>query len=164
VNDVNTNKAKKPSREQSYATVVVLVLIVLASLYYYSINQPTAQLIPNTTVTLYTGELASDEYGFGFTAKNLTSPGPTLTFKVGDVVKVTVHNVGTLPHSFEINTQNSTKGQELFNSEINQGTWISPGQTGSKVFKVTETGKFYYICPVPGHADFGMWGSCNIAS
>jgi uncharacterized cupredoxin-like copper-binding protein len=163
-NVTSSEHPKRASRKESYATVVVLVLIVLASIYYYSVNQPKAVLTPNVTVTLYAGEINSNEYGFGFAANSLTAPGPTLTFKVGDVVKVTVHNVGTLPHSFEINTQNTTKGQALFSSEINPGTFISPGKSASIVFKVTEAGEFYYICPVPGHAELGMWGHCKITS
>ncbi len=160
----SSEQPKRPSRKESYATVVVLVLIVLASIYYYSINQPKAELTPNVSVTLYAKEINSNLYGFGFTADSIISPGPTLTFKVGDVVEVTLHNMGTLPHSFEINTQNTTKGQVLFNSEINPGVYIQSGQTGSVVFKVTEAGDFYYMCPVPGHAELGMWGHCKITS
>jgi len=160
----SSEQPRKKSRKGSVATAVVLVLIVLASIYYYSINQPKAELTPNVTVTLYAGEINTNLYGFGYSATSITSPGPTLTFKVGDVVEVTLHNAGTFPHSFEINTQNTTKGQVLFNSEINPGVYIQSGQTGSIVFKVTEAGDFYYLCPVPGHAELGMWGPVKITS
>ena len=158
------NKPKNRSRKQSYATILVLVLIIIASFYYYDINQSKGVSAPNINVTLYAGEISATLYGFGFSSSNLTSPGPTLTLKVGDVVEMTLHNVGKMPHSFEVNTQNNTNGQVLFNSEISPRTYIQPNQIGSVVFKVTMAGDFYYICPVPGHAELGMWGPCKITS
>jgi uncharacterized cupredoxin-like copper-binding protein len=162
---ISTKKGNgRRSRKESYASIAIIILIVLASFYYYEANRPKAKLLANVNLVLYAGELSSTKYGFGYTANNITSPGPKISFKVGDVVSVTMHNVGKLPHSFEINTQNSTKGQVLFNSEIDPGTFVSPNQTGTVLFKVTKSGSFYYICPVPGHADLGMWGLCNIST
>jgi uncharacterized cupredoxin-like copper-binding protein len=166
-----TGNAPKKSNKVWYAlAVVIIAIIVIASVYYYYTTLPPSGggVTPNVTVDLYGGALANPtstaDYGFGLSANDLTSPGPTLNFTVGDVVKVTFHNVGTLPHSFEINTQNSTNGQVLFNSEINPGTYVQPGQTGTVTFTVDQAGDFYYICPVPGHADLGMWGHVTITS
>ena len=60
---------------------------------------------PNVSVTLYAGsnffKLCT---GLDNSANNITSPGPTLTFKVGDVVNMTVVNVGTMPHNWALTT------------------------------------------------------------
>jgi hypothetical protein len=72
--------------------------------------------------------------------------------------------VGTIPHSWKINTQNTTIGQVLFNTEINPGTYIAPGQSGSVTFTPTQTSNFYYICPLPDHAALGMWGIVVVTS
>ncbi|MCW3994826.1 MAG: plastocyanin/azurin family copper-binding protein [Candidatus Bathyarchaeota archaeon] len=149
------------SRRGLYAAIIIIVIIIIVvgvyvALTYKPSSTPSAGAIQ---VTLYAGEVSSTTYGFGNTSTSITSPGPTLTFKQGQEYTVTVHNDGALPHSWEINTQNSTSGQVLFNSEINPGTYISPGQSGSVTFTPTQTGNFYYICPVPGHAELGMWGN-----
>jgi uncharacterized cupredoxin-like copper-binding protein len=166
-----TTTTKKSNRAWYIVAVIIIVIIVVGSVAYYYSTLPSSGgggSTPNVTIDLYGGALASQSgtnvYGYGLSANDLTSPGPTLNFKVGDVVKVTFHNVGTIQHSFEVNTQNTTAGQVLFNSEINPGTYVQPGQTGTVTFTVTEAGNFYYTCPVPGHADLGMWGHCNIAS
>jgi uncharacterized cupredoxin-like copper-binding protein len=144
----------------------ILVLVFLLSIFSLSVLLGTIQAqTPTVQVTLYAGQISTSQYGFGNSSSSLTSPGPTLTFHVGDVVKVTVNNVGTMLHSWEINTQNSTRGQVLFNSDINPNTYIALGQSGSVTFTVSgNAGNYYYICPVPGHAQLGMWGNCIIES
>jgi FtsP/CotA-like multicopper oxidase with cupredoxin domain len=118
-------------------------------------------------ITLYGGPVssgASGTYGFGYTADNITSPGPTLTLHDGDVVTVTLHNTDTaLTHSFQVCSANSDTATVFFDSAINPGTYVAPGGTGTVTFTVSDhTGNYYYICPVPGHNDLGMYGVCNI--
>jgi plastocyanin len=108
---------------------------------------------PNVEITLY-----GKEYGFGYTETSINSPGPTITFAEGDVVNVTFYNVGATNHGWELVTARSG-GTELFSAYIAP---IAPGTHASVVFTVTQTGSFYYICPVAGHADLGMWGQVNV--
>lgn len=118
-------------------------------------------------ITLYGGPVssgASGTYGFGYSADNITSPGPTITLHDGEKVTVTFHNVDTsLPHSFAVTTGKSDSSTVLFNSETNPGTYVQPGQTATVTFTVSDNvGDYYYICKVPGHVDLGMWGNCVI--
>jgi nitrite reductase (NO-forming) len=106
--------------------------------------------------------LYASEYTFGFSQSALTSPGPTLELNVGDIVTVTVTNVGSVPHAWALTTSN-IDGTVLFGAAIGSSSNpLQPGQTGSDTFTVTQAGNFYYICPIPGHASLGMWGNIII--
>jgi nitrite reductase (NO-forming) len=50
----------------------------------------------------------------------------------------------------------------LFNAEIGANSYLEPGQKGTVIFTPNNAGSFYYICPVPGHAELGMFGSIVI--
>jgi uncharacterized cupredoxin-like copper-binding protein len=118
---------------------------------------------PNVSVTLYAGQISLTEYGFGNSSTSITSPGPTLTFKVGDVVNMTLFNAGTMPHNWALVTTNQTSASVLFGAQIASGSVpLQVNQTGSVIFRVTKSGNFNYICQVPGHVQLGMWGSVVI--
>ncbi len=160
------------------ATISVVIVAAGLSVMYFSgffgtgpTPSPTPSVSPSSsptatiTVTLYGGEISSTNYGFGNSSNSLTSPGPTLTFKVGDVVKVTFYNVGQNPHAWAITTSKASSSQVLFSAEIGSGTNpIAPGSSGSVTFTVTQAGNFFYICTVPGHSDLGMWGNVIVTS
>ena len=117
---------------------------------------------PNVEVTLYAGEIEG-AFAFGLSPDNLTSPGPTLRFKLNDVVKITLVNVGRIPHTFAVTERPVENSRVLFNSEI--GSVSSPVQPGSElsiVFVASQPGEFAYICTVPGHAALGMKGKVII--
>jgi uncharacterized cupredoxin-like copper-binding protein len=155
---------KRKSRTGLYAAIAIIVIIIVVGIAVAFVYTRPGSSSSAIKVTLYAGEIRPGTYGFG-NSSSVTSPGPTLTFKEGQAYTVTVDNVGTMLHSWEINTQNSTNGQVLFNSDINSGTYISPGQSASVTFTPNQTGNFYYICPVPGHASsFGMWGNVVVTS
>ncbi len=119
--------------------------------------------LPVVNVTLYEGEINATTYGFGNTSSSLTSPGPTLHFQVSDIVNVTVYNVGILPHAWALTDAPQTNANVLFNAEIGSAeSPLAPGTNGSVAFQVTQAGDFFYICPVPGHAELGMWGNVTI--
>ena len=116
-------------------------------------------LQPTVNITIYAKELQNGKFGWGFSSDNITSPGPILTFKVGDVVNATVFNVGKLPHAWRITDSNATNANVLFNAEVASGSSpLTPGASGSTIFTVNKAGNYYYICPVPGHVQLGMWG------
>ncbi len=153
----------------------LVVVVVLAAILYFAVMfvlifnaQP--QLIsnsnlnktPTVNIVLYEGEISPTKYGFGNSSTQLTSPGPTIRFKLSDVVNITVVNVGTMPHAFEITNTPKTGSTLLFNAQIGQSSYLEPGQKGTIIFTPTKAGSFYYICPVPGHAELGMYGAVVI--
>ncbi len=142
------------------AIIVIVVIVVGVVLYEQSLSPaPSGNVIQ---LTLYEGEISSSSYGFGSSSTSLTTPGPTLTFNMSQTYKMTVNNVGALPHSWAITAQQSSTSAPLFNSAINPGTYIAPGQSGSVTFTPNQSGNFYYVCPVAGHSDLGMWGNVVI--
>ncbi len=156
------NSAKKKSNVGWYIAAVVIIIIVIAvGVYLYEMSlspSPGGGGGTPTAMTLYEGEVSTTQYGFGTSASSLASPGPTLTFTEGQSYTMTVYNVGAITHSWAIASSNTGTPSPLFNSEINPGAYISPGQSGSVTFTPNQSGNFYYVCPVPGHSDLGMWG------
>jgi uncharacterized cupredoxin-like copper-binding protein len=116
---------------------------------------------PTVNILLFAGETSDNKMGFGTSANALTSPGPTLRFTLSDVVNLTIINVGKMPHAFAITEMPQTGAAVLFNAEVASSTNpLSPGQQASVIFSPNYAGStFYYICPIPGHAEAGMWGS-----
>jgi len=138
--------------------VALAALVLLAAAVFAGIGTTSPLPPPNVSVTLYAGNTLT-LYGFGNSSNTITSPGPTLTFTVGDVVNMTVINIGSMPHNWALTTTNQTSAKVLFGAQIDSGTVpIEVNQTGSVIFKVTKSGNFNYICQVPGHVTLGMWG------
>lgn len=123
-----------------------------------------AQSSDPTQITIYAGEVSSSQYGFGNSTSSITSPGPTITLKEGTTYTVTVDNVGTMPHAWEISSTKAITTSPLFNAGIDITSYISPGSSGSVTFTPNKTGNFYYVCTVPGHIALGMWGSLVVTS
>jgi uncharacterized cupredoxin-like copper-binding protein len=149
---------KDISRRWLFGGVIALAVAVLLAASVIP-GVTTTSTVPNVNVILYEGAVSSSLYGFGYSANNLVSPGPTLTFKVGDIVNVTVTNVGQLPHNWAIVSTNQTSAPVQFKAQIRSASSpLQHGESGSVVFTVTKAGDYYYICQVPGHVDLGMWG------
>jgi len=118
---------------------------------------------PTVSATLYSGEISLGQFGFGNSPSSITSPGPTLTFKVGDMVNMTLVNAGSMSHNWALVTTNQTSGSVLFGAKIASGSApVEANQSGSVIFTVTKAGNFYYICQVQGHVQAGMWGNVVI--
>jgi len=148
--------------------VAVIIVVIVGALIYYqmTLNTPSQSQMINVNITLYEGDSVGGAGilgAFGFSQSNLTSPGPTLAFKVGDVVNITVYNVGSISHNWAIVSSTSPGlfgDPVLFNVHVASGdNPLTPGQHGHDVFQVTQAGNFYYICQVPSHVDLGMWGN-----
>ena len=120
---------------------------------------------PTVNILLYEGEISGSQFGFGYSPNTLTSPGPTLRFTISDVVNITVVNVGKMPHAFAITKAPMTGATVLFNAEIGSvANPLQPGQSGSVIFTPNNAGSsFFYICPLSGHAEAGMYGSVVIS-
>ncbi len=149
--------SKGKSRTSLYAIIaIIVVIIIVVGVVFGLMNNPPAN---GTPLTLYAGEVNSAAYGFGNSASSLASnPGPTLTLKQGTTYTMTVNNVGTMPHAWEISSQKAT-GSVLFGAQIAPTSYIQPGASGSVTFTPNQSGNFYYICPIPGHVALGMWGN-----
>jgi len=136
------------------------ILILLSGAVLAGVGTPPPLPQPNVSMTLYAGEVNLTQYGFGNSSTSITSPGPTLTFTVGDVVNMSVFNAGTMPHNWALTSSNDTSATVLFGAKIDSGSVPIPvNETGSVVFKVTKSGNYFYICQVPGHVQLGMWGN-----
>ena len=158
---------------KSYLPLVLIIM--LAAILYFSViavlvfnvqppltSNSNSNKTPTVNIVLYEGEIAPTKYGFGNSSNLLTSPGPTIRFNMSDVVNITVINVGSMPHAFEITNAPKTGSTMLFNAEIGASSYLEPGQKGTVIFTPNNAGSFYYICPVPGHAELGMYGSVVI--
>ena len=143
-------------------TFLALTLIVAIGLL--SVSAATVKAQTGTALTLYAGEKSSSTYGFGSSSSNIASPGPTLNLVEGTTYTMTVHNVGTMDHSWEISTSKSITTTPLWGAGIDITTYISPGGQGSVTFTPTQTGNFYYLCTFPGHIELGMWGNVKVTS
>ena len=140
--------------------VALAILVILAAAIIAGVGAP---LKPTVSETLYAGQVSLTVYGFGSNATDIISPGPTLNFTVGEIVNMTVYNVGTMGHNWVLVNDNATSAKVLFGAQIDSGSLPIPvNETGSVVFKVTEPGNYYYICQVPGHVQLGMWGKVVI--
>ena len=121
---------------------------------------------PTVNIILYMGEFNGKLYfGSSSMMSMSSSPGPTLRFSLSDIVNVTVINVGSEPHAFAITDAPATGATVLFNAEIgSSNNPIQPHQDGSVVFSPNNAGQtFFYISPLPGQAEAGMYG-CVIIS
>jgi uncharacterized cupredoxin-like copper-binding protein len=161
--------------QKSYVPLIIIALLAAAffvatlAMLVLPIQPPLLSSVqisktPTLYITLYGGEISQSKFGFGLTPNNLTSPGPSLTFKTTDVVSLTFVNVGQMAHAFAITDSPNYKGKLLFNAAVGSGSNpLSSGQSGTVVFQPNTMGNEYYICSIPGHADsLGMWGTVTI--
>ncbi|HIQ13619.1 MAG TPA: hypothetical protein EYH44_04465 [Thermoprotei archaeon] len=123
-----------------------------------------AALEPTVEVILYAGELEVDgglAYGFGLSPDEISSPGPDLEFKQGDVVRFIIRNVGEIPHNFAI-----VRAVDPLNPDIvddYQTPNINSNEEIAIVVQFNQVGELQYQCTVPGHSDLGMWGNITIS-
>ncbi len=133
-------------------------------------SEATATPVPTakssgTNLVLYEGPLTSGTvgstiYGFGDTATNITSPGPTLYLQKGVTYTMTVYNLDpSMMHSWEIVATKAVSNTPLWGAGIDITNYIPSGSFGSVTFTANETGNFYYVCTRPGHIDLGMYGN-----
>jgi nitrite reductase (NO-forming) len=173
------NMPKKSNTGYYIAAAVIVIVIIVVGIVAYEATlsspnptpSPTGSTTPSPSssgstisVTIYAGEVSASQYGFGNSASSITSPGPQLTFKVGDTVKVTLVNSSpTVPHNWAIVNAQSSTAPVQFNAQIQSASNpVAPGGSASVTFTVTQAGSFYYICQVPGHVALGMYGTVTV--
>jgi plastocyanin len=101
---------------------------------------PSGAPAPAVTVTHVTVKMT--EYHFALSVKKVPT-GP---------VVFTVVNSGQLPHIFEI--QRLHKVTPL----------MQPGRRYVMRVTFTKPGKYYYLCPVGAHVQYGMFGTLPVAA
>jgi FtsP/CotA-like multicopper oxidase with cupredoxin domain len=150
--------------------VLALILIIAVVLFLVLPIQPpytgtiASTQIPSVSITLYAGEISDSQYGFGTEPNNLTSPGPTLRFTTSDVVNLTVVNVGNKPHAFQITNAPQAGAQSLFDANIASiDAPLNRGESKSVIFSPNIPGDSYYISPISGQSELGMWGAIIVA-
>ena len=80
-------------------------------------------------------------------------PGPVIRVRVGDTVKVTIHNKATIPHSIDFHAARIAPNRAFRD--------VAPGDSLSFDFTATSPGVFMYHCgtaPVVHHIANGMYG------
>ncbi|MDX6631939.1 MAG: hypothetical protein QOH00_4185 [Gaiellales bacterium] len=77
---------------------------------------------------------------FKFALSKASAPKGTVIFKVT--------NKGSVAHDFKINGKKTSL--------------VNPGKSATLTVKFQKTGKFPYLCTVPGHAASGMKGTFTI--
>lgn len=155
--------SKGKSKTGLYAAIaIIVIIIVVVGVVVALMYKPGGT---GTPLTMFAGEVSTAAYGFGNSASSIaTAPnGPTLTLKEGTSYTMTVTNSGTMPHAWEI-TRDKTSSTVVWGAQIAPTSYISPGASGSVTFTPTETGTFYYICPVSGHVALGMWGTVIVTA
>jgi uncharacterized cupredoxin-like copper-binding protein len=138
----------------------MVLVIVLSSALAVTVKAQST----DPSLTLYAGELPSGTYGYGDSSNTLASPGPTLTLTEGTSYTMTVYNVGTMPHAWEITSSKTVSSSPMFGAGIDISSYISPGASGKVTFTPNQAGNFYYVCTVPGHIALGMWGNVVVQS
>jgi uncharacterized cupredoxin-like copper-binding protein len=91
--------------------------------------------VPQTAHAAATTQVKGREFRFTLSSKSVAKPG-TVTFNFT--------NTGTVAHDFKIDGKTTPL--------------VQPGHTAKLVVQFKKTGKFSYLCTVPGHAAAGMRG------
>lgn len=91
--------------------------------------------VPQTAHAAATTQVKGREFRFTLSSKSVAKPG-TVTFNFT--------NTGTVAHDFKIDGKTTPL--------------VQPGHTAKLVVRFKKTGKFSYLCTVPGHAAAGMRG------
>jgi FtsP/CotA-like multicopper oxidase with cupredoxin domain len=147
------------------ALIVAVVAYLVLPIQPPYVSRTTLQTeTPTLSITLYAGQLPNSKYGFGTEPTNLTSPGPTLRFQTSDLVNITLVNVDTVPHAFQLTNAPRKGASVVFGAVIaSVNDPLLTGESGSVVFHPNSPGtSYYYICPVSSHSEQGMWGAVII--
>jgi uncharacterized cupredoxin-like copper-binding protein len=111
----------------------LIALAVLGATLGVAVPATAAPAAKSTTITVRMVE-------FKFTLSKASAPKGTVVFKVT--------NKGHVAHDFKINGKKTPL--------------VSPGKSAKLTVKFQKTGKFPYLCTVPGHAASGMKGTFTV--
>ncbi len=143
---------KRRDQEMNVKRIIARILILCAVMCGAG-QVLKAQAATVRNFTLY-GSYVS---GWGFSASNITSPGPVIVVDLNDVVNLTLINVDTgyyaASHRFLLSYENSSTQHsgDVVSSDI------GPGQTVVLTFTANVSGTFTYYCvfhPSPMYGTF----------
>jgi nitrite reductase (NO-forming) len=108
-----------------------------------------------TTTKEVIGEMA-DGVTFNYWTFDGTVPGPFMRVRLGDTVRLTIHNDPTSlhPHNIDLHAVTGPGGGAA-------ATIVAPGETKTITFKALNPGLFIYHCAYPNaalHMTHGMYG------
>jgi plastocyanin len=154
------NMASKAAYIGIAVVVIIIIIVGVLAFVFLGGGGGGGGTLSGTNINIYCGE-----YGFGSSASNIGSPGPTMSLTAGTTVTVTLHNVGKMAHNWAI-VSDKTDGSTnvpFSGAQIASGSNpVAAGGTQSTTFTVGSSGNYYYICQVPGHVSLGMWGTVNV--
>jgi plastocyanin len=147
---VNENLVTNVNVNRFLAAIIVLFVAAVAATQVFTVKAATVR-----NFTLYGSYSSGNSYtpGWGFTATNITSPGPTIVVEQGDTVNLTLTSYDGLTHSFFVSYTNSSSPDQT------RDPWSDDFWGGKAVnfqFVATNTvGTYVYHCYY--HPD-AMWG------
>ncbi len=102
--------------------------------------------------------------GYALEGEDITSPGPTITVRVGEPVSITFKNLDDFipePHDFTIvadmdETALLRDADPLWGAETE---WLPLGEQQTITFTPDTPGSYFYVCTNSDHAFRGMWGT-----
>ncbi len=153
-------KWSEPSRSRLEAVLVAAALLGVALLAFTppAAASPAAPLPPIATGVTDSFTLYGDaQNGWGLTANNTTTPGPTLNVQYGDVVQLTLVAADQASHNWFIDYDNSTQP----NGNEPSSPVFSPTNSIVWSFKADNVGTFVYRCRIH---PISMWGVIVISA
>jgi uncharacterized cupredoxin-like copper-binding protein len=89
----------------------------------------------------------------------------SIVVKVGEQVKIVLHNKGALDHEFMLDSVEKNakhriamqKNPEMEHDDPN-GRRLKPAGTSEILWKFSKAGTFEFACLIPGHSEAGMKG------
>jgi len=150
-----------------YHPVVMIVIFVLISLGYNQVGPliPASDSPDNNnnhhhSIDVKNVVILADDYSF--------SPSHT-EIKAGEMVKITLNNIGKVEHDIEIigleaeiEVQSSSHNHGQMNNQLHLHSL--PGEKQNISFTAYTPGTYRYICTLPGHEELGMTGVIEIVS
>lgn len=147
--------------------VVMIVIFVLISLGHNQVGPliPASDSPDNNNNHHHSMDaknvvILADDYSF--------SPSHT-EIKAGEMVKITLDNIGKVEHDIEIigleaeiEEQSSSHDHGQTNNQLHLHSF--PGEKQNISFTAYTPGTYRYICTLPGHEELGMTGLIEIVS
>jgi len=133
---------KNMSEKSLWVTSLAIFLLAIATTQIYSVKA-----VATRNFTLY----GAYPQGWGSTATNITSPGPTIVVEQGDTVNMTLTSHDSRPHQFWVIYTNGSSNPQ-------SGDPLSPQFTGTVNYSfaaTNTTGTYEYQCYIHGHPMYG---------
>ncbi len=103
--------------------------------------------------------------GYALEGEDITSPGPSITVRVGEPVTITFKNVHDFPEPHDFTIVAEMDNLALLSKLLVDPLWgaetegLPSGEQQTITFTPDTPGSYFYICTNSDHARLGMWGS-----